>query len=230
MKAVILAAGKGSRLKDIALDIPKPMILFNGKPILEHNILLCKQYGINEIYINTHHLSEKIVDYFKSGNRFGISIKYSYEEELLGTAGALNNFRKYLTEPFFVIYGDNITNFNLNSLKKKFIEENPIAVIGFHYREDVRHSGVAEFDENDRIVRFIEKPKGNETKSKWVNAGVYYLSPRILSYISEGEVDFAKEIFPRLIKKEVPLFGVRENVDVKVFDTPELYNKTLGDK
>ncbi len=94
MKAVILAAGKGERLSEITQKIPKPMIEFKGKPLLQHNIELCKKFGIEDIYINLHHLPDKIRDYFGNGERFGVNIKYSYEKELLGTAGAVRRIAR----------------------------------------------------------------------------------------------------------------------------------------
>jgi len=228
LKAVILSAGKGTRLKKYTSQIPKPMILYKGKPILEYNIELCQKFGIKEIYINQHYLKEKIIDYFGNGEKFGVHIQYSYEEKLLGTAGALNNFRQYLTEPFFVIYGDNISNFNFDLLKEKFYEKRePLAVIGFHYREDVSQSGVAEFGKDDIIVNFIEKPKEGTTTSKWVNAGVYFVSPKILDYIPPGFSDFSKNIFPKLLEEKIPFYGVKQLSDVKAFDTPELLTKHL---
>lgn len=242
MKAIILAAGKGERLKDITQSLPKPMIEFRGKPILQHNIELCKKYGIEDIYINVHHLSEKITNYFGDGKKFGVSIKYSYETELLGTAGAVKKIAKDFwnippinkstnqqissSDSFFVIYGDNFSNYDLNLLIKKQQETNSSFVIGFHYREDTSHSGVAEFAKNGRILRFIEKPKDGETDSHWVNAGIYYLSPNIVDFINDGFSDFGKQVFPLLIKNNLPLYGVCERKDVGVFDTPEMYSKT----
>ncbi len=242
MKAIILAAGKGERLKDITQKIPKPMIEFMGKPILQYNIELCKKYGVDEIYINLHHLPEMITEYFGNGEKFGVAIKYSYEDELLGTAGAVKKIAKEFwfqnqaimqpsshssSEPFFVIYGDQISDFNLNALREKYNENDCIASIAFHYREDVSHSGVAEFDADGRIERFIEKPKEGESNSNWVNAGIYYLNPKILEYIPEGFSDFGREIFPELIEKNLPLFGVCERKEVKVFDTPDMYKRSM---
>src|SRR3972149_10195068 len=94
MNAIILAAGKGERLKEITNSIPKPMITYKGKPILQYNIELCRKYGITNIYINLHHLPEVITDYFGSGEKFGVNIRYSYEKELLGTAGAVKKIAK----------------------------------------------------------------------------------------------------------------------------------------
>ena len=89
MKAIILAAGKGERLKEITNSLPKPMIKVKGKPILQHNIELCREYGVKDIFINVHHLPDVITDYFGNGEKFGVNIKYSFEEELLGTSGAV---------------------------------------------------------------------------------------------------------------------------------------------
>jgi len=228
LKAVILAAGKGERLKEITKKIPKPMILYKNKPVIEYNIELCKKYGIKDIFINTHYLKESIQEYFDKGRQFGVNISYSYEEELLGTAGALNNFKEFLIDsPFFVIYGDNISNFNLNLLIKKLEATNSVAIIGFHYREDVIHSGVAEFDKNDKILKFIEKPRPGVTDSKWVNAGVYLLKPEIFKYIPSGFSDFGKDVFSSLLKQNVPIYGVKQKKDVKVFDTPEMLKKSM---
>ena len=104
MKALILAAGKGTRLGGITKKLPKPMLELNGKPILEHNIEICKQAGIKEIFINLHHLPEKITKYFGDGSRFSVKITYNHEKELLGTAGALRDFKNDIgNDSFFVI-------------------------------------------------------------------------------------------------------------------------------
>ena len=107
MQAVILAAGKGERLGAITQVIPKPMIKIAGKPILEHNILMCKKNGVEEILINLHHLPHVIKNYFGNGEKWGVSISYKYEPKLLGTSGTVSNYKDFLKKPFFVIYGDN---------------------------------------------------------------------------------------------------------------------------
>lgn len=233
MKAIILAAGKGERLKEITSSIPKPMINFRGKPILEHNILLCKRYGINEIFINLHHLPDVITGYFGSGEKFEVTIKYFYEEELLGTAGAVKNITKEVSlsgekvdYPLFVIYGDNYSEYNLNLLIKKN-KETSSSIIGFHYREDTSHSGVAEFNSVNRILNFIEKPKPGQSESHWVNAGIYLLEKAVLDLIPDENSDFGKEIFPLALKKNIPLYGVCEEHEVRAFDNLEMYKKSF---
>ncbi len=229
MKAVILAAGKGERLKGTVEGTPKPMIMYGGKPILQHNIELCKAHGIEEVYINTHHLASKIKQYFGDGSKFGVKIRYSHESELLGTSGALNSFREQLrNENFYVIYGDNYSAYDLGLLEKVFDPVKCIGVVAFHHREDVSQSGVGEFDEDGRIVRFLEKPGEGISESHWVNAGIYLLSSRILDYIPLGFSDFGRDIFPRLLADGVPLWSVCSSADVKAFDTPELLRASLG--
>jgi len=223
MKAIILSAGKGSRLGELTNSIPKPMIKFFNKPILQHNIELCKKHNIKDIYINLHHLPELITEYFGDGKKFGVNIKYYFEKELLGTSGAVKNIAKDFNKDFFVIYGDNYSEYNLDLLTL-----NSIANIAFHYREDITNSGVAEFDTNNKILSFIEKPKTNETKSNWANAGIYHLSNQILKYIPNGFSDFSKDIFPLLLKNNIPFHGTKSNVVVKAIDTPEMLSKIIN--
>ncbi|TSA26665.1 MAG: nucleotidyltransferase family protein [Ignavibacteriales bacterium] len=259
MRALILAAGKGERLGKLSQSLPKPMIRIDGKPILQHNIELCRKFGITEIFINVHHFRHLIMDYFGDGSSFNVKITYSIEEELLGTSGAVRNTAekfwktkitgKYqrstnnkhafdkkhggddnfqLTESFYILYGDNLSNYNLQLLKIKAEKTDSILIIAFHYREDISSSGVAEFNPSGKILSFIEKPKPSETTSHWVNAGIYFVKPEILNYIPPGFSDFARDIFPKLIKENIPIYGVCENTEVKAFDTVEMYRKNFS--
>ncbi len=233
MNAIILAAGKGERLQEITKTIPKPMIEFEGKPVLYHNIELCKKYKIHNIFINLHHQSDKIINYFGDGVKYGVAIKYSIENELYGTSGAVKKIAdeywndRESGDSFLVIYGDNYSQFSIDKLFQKLESSDAMGVIAFHYRKDTGHSGVAEFDKNGRILKFIEKPKPGESKSHWVNAGIYLFKTDIINYISQGFSDFAKDIFPELLKKNIPLYGVCENAEVRSFDTMEMYNKNI---
>jgi NDP-sugar pyrophosphorylase family protein len=234
MRAIILAAGKGERLKSVTDFLPKPMIVYEGKPILEHNVDLCKKYGVTEIYINLHHLPEIITDKFGDGSNRGVNITYSFEEELLGTAGAVKRIAdRYWTEesrkdePFFVVYGDMHSEYNLEYLYTKSVETHAPVVIGFHHREETKHFGVAEFSEDGKILKFVEKPKPGESDSRWVNVGIYVLRPEILKFIPDGFSDFGKDIFPDLLRRGLKLYGVCDDKDVKMFDTIELYRKSF---
>ena len=245
MKAIILAAGKGERLAAVTREIPKPMIRLKGKPVLQYNIELCRKFGIMDLYVNTHHLGHMITDYFGDGNRLGVKIQYSYENELLGTAGAVRKIASEFwrlnpsdnslpdhteysdVEPFFVLYGDNYSEYDLDKLRVQQFRTGSLASIAFHYREDVSTSGVAEFSSTGRILSFIEKPVPGCTSSHWVNAGIYLLKPAILKWIPRGFSDFARDIFPVLLNNNIPIYGTCETTPVKAFDTPEMYKANL---
>ena len=227
MKAVILAAGKGERLGEVTQRIPKPMIEYHGKPVLEHNIELCRKFGVKDLYINTHHLPDAIRAYCGDGSKWGVSIQYSFEPQLLGTSGAVKNFEKALArEPFFVLYGDNYSAFDLSSLQQMQEKCSAVGVIAFHWREDTSSSGVAEFTNENRITRFIEKPKAGESESHWVNAGIYYFQREIFSHLPKGHSDFGKDIFPNLLASGTPLYGVCRKDTVLAFDTPEMFKRS----
>jgi len=229
VKAVILAAGKGSRLGDITKTIPKPMVQIQGKPILEYNILLCKKYGIKDIYINLHHLPDVIVDYFNDGRKYGVKIHYNYEEEILGTAGALISFLPSLeNKPYFVIYGDNYTKVSLKSLSDFHYNNNSDFTIVMHYREDVEESGVLEFYDNGKIANFLEKPGPLETNSRWVNAGVYFINPESISEMIEKGLDFGKDIIPNLIEMNTNVFGFKLKNSIVAIDTLKMLAKQLS--
>ncbi len=237
MKAIILSAGKGERLRDVVDDRPKPMINIRGKPILEHNIDLLGRFGTEEVYINLHHLPEVIRDYFGDGSDWGVKITYSYEHQLLGTAGAVRKIaddywdfkdqERY--KSFLVIYGDNLIDCDLAEIIDFHKRKKGLATIGLHKKADVRHSGIVVLDEKNRIVKFIEKPKPEEMISNLVNAGLYILRYDILDYITQGKnPDFGRDVFPKVITKGENIFGVVINGTVTTVDTPELLEKAIS--
>ena len=120
MKAVLLAAGKGSRLGSITATTPKPLLEVRGTPVLRHLAALCARHGVTELCINTHYLADRIRAALGDGKDLGLSIRYSYEDELLGTAGALRRFRDTLEDaPFFVLYGDNFMEIGRASCRER---------------------------------------------------------------------------------------------------------------
>lgn len=225
MRAIILAAGKGERLGEIGKHIPKCMIKVDGKSLLEHNILHCRRNFILSIFINYNYnlFGNTFIHHLKHGSHLGVSLNYSNENEPLGTSGGVRKIIDefhHFNENFFVIYGDNYHDkIDFDLLINKSKETDAMAIIEFHKREDVKNSGIAEFDETGRILNFIEKPKENVTN--WVNAGVYYLNPKIMDYIPKGYSDFGKDIFPKLIENNIPIYAVFTEATVKAFDTVE---------
>jgi NDP-sugar pyrophosphorylase family protein len=217
MKALILAAGKGERLKPITDKTPKVMIKIGNKPCLQHNIELLKKYGIKNIAINTHYLPEKIKNYFSDGKSLGVNISYSYEPKILGTSGSLNNFKYLFKEPFFVICGDLIHKTDLRKMINFHKEKGGIITIALDCRDQIG-KGVAIIDKNKRVIKFIEKPT-EEISMAVVNSGVYLCEPEILNYIPPEFSDFGKDIFPKLIKKNKKIYGFEAGkvIDIGTF-------------
>jgi len=224
MKALVLAAGLGNRLRPLTDHTPKPMMNVGGMPILERNIRLLASHGISEIVINVHHLHEKISDHFGTGEPWGVNITYSHEPELLGTAGAAKNVQEYLTETFVVIYGDNLTNCNLTNLIAFHRAKGGTGTIALFHKEDPTSNGIAEFDSDDRIKRFLEKPDQHEVFSQWISAGVLVLEPEILSSVpTDYPSDFGRDTIPLALANGLEFYGYRMNEGLWWIDTPSDY-------
>jgi mannose-1-phosphate guanylyltransferase len=227
VKAIVLAAGKGSRLSTYTEEIPKPMLPVRGRPVLDHLLRKLKGMGVEEVFINLHHQPDVIRSYFGSGEKLELSIHYAFEPELLGTAGALRNFAGEISgeSSFYVCYGDNLFDCDFAPLRSFHEKTGALATIGLFVKEDVRGSGVAELDSEGRVIRFVEKPDPASVTSHLVNAGVYVLSPEILSFVSHVPCDFGHDVFPAMLAGEAALFGLVLDGTVRAIDTPELYEK-----
>lgn len=223
MKAIILAAGRGSRLGDLTRAVPKPLLEVGGKRVLQRHLEMCARGGIREVFINTHYLADRIRSFVGDGSAFGLDVKYSYEPDLLGTAGALRSFADDLSRGrFVVIYGDNMVETDLRSIERHHLTLEPIATMALHHRDDVSMSGMVLLDADGRIRKIIEKPPPEEQVSNLVNAGIYILEPRILEWIPEGVSDFARDVFPALLRAGEPVAGFVLPETLSAIDTPEL--------
>ena len=205
---MLLAAGKGTRLRPLTADVPKCMIPVRGKPLLEHTVSWLSRFGVTELVINLHYKPEAVRDHFGDGSSWGVHITYSYEESLLGTAGAVKNVASFFDSPFFLWYGDNLSTCNLENLYAFHSRNQSQATISLIHREDVTASGIVGLDERHKITRFLEKPKPEQIFSHWVNAGIYVLQPHVLDYIPPGiESDFGKNVMPAMLEAGEPLYG-----------------------
>ncbi|NLT94595.1 MAG: NDP-sugar synthase [Clostridia bacterium] len=207
MKAMIMAAGVGSRLMPLTTDIPKPMVPIVNTPVMEYCVRLLKNHGVKEIIANTHYLPETITGYFSDGKDFGVNLRYSYEEELLGTAGGVKNNRWFLDEPFFIVSGDALTNINLTDMYKFHKEKGALATLALKPVKDVTQFGVVVTDRDYKITAFQEKPKKSEALTNLVNTGIYIFEPEIFEYIPEGFYDFGRELFPKLVELKERIYG-----------------------
>lgn len=227
-KALILAAGKSSRILPIAGQLPKPLLKIQGQSLLEHNIDLLVQYGIKNIWINLHYQRELIRKEIGNGSRWGISINYSYEKELLGTAGALKNLEKEFSAGLaIVIYGDNFTNCDIGALLKSHKKSGEIATITVFNPKIALNSRIAGgrvlINKNGTIKKFVEGDTLNNMKLSYVNAGIYALEPDIMQYIPKGFSDFGRDIFPKLVNRRLKISTYKMKGYCLAFDTPEAY-------
>lgn len=226
MRAVILCAGFGTRLGDLTQECPKPLLKIGSQSILERQILSLKKIGVKNIYINLHYLAEQIVKKIGDGSRLGVEVEYLHEEIPSGTAGGVKIFEKFFNkgEDFFVLYGDIVTNENLERLSK-FHKKNG-AALSFYVHEREGSNSLVELDENGLVSNFLERPslaeRGNFKRSKekksYVNSGIYILNEDVLKFIPEKiSCDFPKDIFPILLKEKslfaIPIIGERVAID-----------------
>ena len=230
MKAMILAAGKGERLRPLTDSVPKPMIPVSQRPILEHVVRLLVRHGFDEIAINLHHMPEAIRDHFGDGASFGARIVYSNEEDLCGTAGAVKKLSSFFDERFLVYYGDNLSNVDLSEFWSAHETRKQEATIGLAYMDDPTTRGIVELDDNSLVTRFIEKPRADEVFEDYhVNAGIYALEPQIHGRIGDGVVDFAHDVFPQMLTTEgIGIYGHRLVGQVLSTDTPQRYDDTCS--
>lgn len=227
MKAMILAAGEGTRLRPLTQSKPKPMLSIAGAPILEHNVRLLAAHGVRDIIINLHHCPDAITGYFGDGSRFNVRIQYSYEEQLLGTAGALKRVAHLFEEDFFLVYGDNLTTCNLSALLQLHKARSAALTMALFERDDPRASGIVGVDDNGRITRFLEKPRADQIFSHWVNAGYLVLHPSVLDLIPpQGVSDFGRDVFEPLIELRKPVYGYRMSEGLWWIDSLADYERT----
>jgi mannose-1-phosphate guanylyltransferase/phosphomannomutase len=207
MKAVILAGGKGTRLRPFTHIVPKPLLPFKERPILEHIILYLKNYGITDIIITLSHLGYQIRNYFGDGKELGVHIEYFEEKEPLGTAGCLIPFKDHLKETFLVLGGDNITALKLDEFMKFHKEKKGIATIAIFEFEEKTKWGIYELNHDCSISRFLEKPVFRH------NAGtmIFCLEPEIFKYIPAGHgiANLTDHVIPRLLQSGEKMFGFR---------------------
>jgi NDP-sugar pyrophosphorylase family protein len=210
MRALILAAGEGQRLRPLTLCMPKPMVPVGGRPVLEHLIALLHLHGIHEIAINLHYRPEAIVNYFGDGKKFGVEITYSHEKQLLGSAGAARALDTFLTDTFVVLYGDVLTNIDLSALVARHRTTGAAGTIALYEVSEPSRCGIAELDASGRMTRFVEKPAPGTVRGNLANSGILVLEPDVLHEIPPGEkYDLGLHLIPKLLARGMPLYGER---------------------
>lgn len=219
MKVVIMAGGKGTRISSVASDIPKPMIKIDGKPVLEREIECLRSQGFTDIIITVSHLGNIIMDYFKDGSDFGVSIEYFFEKEPLGNAGALYQIKDKLTEDFLLLNADAIFDVDFNRFVDYHRQKGGLVTLFTHPNSHPYDSGLIIADESGSVLKWLakedERPKYYRNR---VNAGLHVISPKVL----EKNIDTPKIDLDRQLLK--PLAGTGQ---MFVYDSPE-YVKDMG--
>ncbi|MDD6276543.1 MAG: HAD-IIIA family hydrolase [Clostridia bacterium] len=227
MKAVIMAGGFGRRISDIFPDIPKPMIPVCSTPVLEYQINNLKEFGITDIIITVHHMSEKIIGYFGDGSKFGVSISYFNEDKPLGTGGAVFKLKDMLREDFLLINGDLIFDIDFSKFIEFHKSHNALVTLAVHPNS---HPGDSELVicRNDTVTDWI-KNDGKRHRNL-VNAGIHIISSEIFNYIDtdKDEIDLRKDIVLELIKTE-RVFAYRTAEYIKDMGTEKRYKEVCRD-
>jgi mannose-1-phosphate guanylyltransferase len=245
MKAMILAAGKGTRVRPITYTIPKPMIPILQKPVMEFLLELLRQHGFTEVMVNVSHLANEIESYFRDGQRFGVEIAYSFEGrinengelvgEALGSAGGMRkiqDFSPFFDDTFIVLCGDALIDLDLTAAVKWHREKGAIATVVMREvpREDVSSYGVIVTDEDGKIQAFQEKPSVKEALSTCINTGIYIFEPEIFNFIPSGvEYDIGSQLFPKLVEVGAPFYGIAMDFEwVDIGKVPDYWQAIRG--
>jgi mannose-1-phosphate guanylyltransferase len=207
MKAMILAAGFGTRLKPITESIPKPLVEVNGRPVIEHTLLALKKAGVKSVVINLHHLGNMIEDRLGDGSAYGLDIHYSYEPEIKGTAGALLWVRTALDEPFYLINSDILFDIELTVLPKLLDDRNADALMVLYKatRENMNMANI--YMDRQGYVKSLFTPYPDTTP--YIFTGIQFLKPSVIDYIPKhlATPSTTMHMYPEMLKKNRPIAG-----------------------
>lgn len=203
MKAMVLCAGMGTRLGKLTQRTPKPLLRIGHRTILEHILANLRRHGFDQVVINLHFEADQIRTALGSGERHGVRITYSHENNLLGTAGAVGKMRHFFAgdESFLVHYGDIVTNEDFSALAATHRAQDALLTMLVHQRR--KSNSAVVLDEENRVREFWERPGSDfweSTPSAWVNSGVLIASPSVLDWVPENVFcDWPRDIFPKLL-------------------------------
>jgi len=231
LKAMILAAGVGSRLDPLTRAIPKPMVPVVNRPVIEHIVLDLKKHGFTEIMVNLHYLGDVIQEGLGDGSRLGVHISYTHEDKLWGDAGSVKRSQAFFeNETFLVVGGDDISDIDLSGLMALHREKHAASTIATTVVDDPSQFGIVVTDDQGRITRFLEKPKGGDVFSNTANTGVYVFEPDVFDLIPpETFWGFGNNVFPSLLAEGRPLYGFATTAYWKDVGNLHVYRQTNFD-
>jgi mannose-1-phosphate guanylyltransferase len=227
MKALILAAGLGTRMAPITENIPKPLIPVLNRYVIEYNINFLKYYGVKEIFINLYHNGDKIIDALGNGKKYGVKIKYLKEKEILGTGGSIGTMRSYVSEPFIVLNSDTIFDFNLEEMIDSHQSSGAQVTLGVIHSDPRDSRAVVTVSESGRVTRMIDTaitekvPEGNA-----IFTGLHIINPSLLEYIPENIfLSITSYVYRRMIEEKENINAVFINGKWWDMGTPDDYLK-----
>ncbi|MEI8218993.1 MAG: NDP-sugar synthase, partial [Elusimicrobiota bacterium] len=208
MKALILIGGMGTRLRPLTCVTPKPLLPILNKPFLEYQIDLLKRHGITDVVFCVSYLPRSFKDYFGTGEKWGITIRYVHEKSPLGTGGAIRNAMHALKGTTLILNGDILTDIDVTKFIAYHRAKKACVSIALTRVKDPTAYGLIETDKNGKIGQFLEKPSWEEVTCNTINAGIYLFEPLALEHIPAG-VHYSVErgLFPSLLEQNFPLFG-----------------------
>jgi len=209
VRAIVLAAGAGTRLRPLTYETPKPMVPVVNRPVIHHVLDNLLRHGIKEVAVNLFAHAEQVRGYCGDGSRWSLGLRYSLEPKLMGTAGAVKKVAGFLKSgPFFVMSGDGLSDIDLTAMLEFHRKRRALATMAVK-AVDVRFEyGVTLLGRGGRIQGFKEKPSWGEVFSNMVNTGIYLFEPEVLRLIPSGTVyDFGHELWPKLLKRRLPIFA-----------------------
>ncbi|MBI3654623.1 MAG: NDP-sugar synthase [Acidobacteria bacterium] len=208
MQSLILAGGKGTRLRPLTMHTPKPIMPIANQPFLLYQLELLKRAEVHDCILSLSYQPQKIEDKLGDGSFYGMRLSYTVEASPLGTAGAYRNAEELIRESTIVFNGDVLTDIDLNEVIHFHREKNAVATIVLVPVPNPTAYGLVETSQDGRIQRFLEKPKLEEVTCNTINAGIYILEPKVLDYIPAGEsYMFEYGVFPALLKNQEPFYA-----------------------
>ncbi|GAB4110147.1 MAG: hypothetical protein OHK0050_04080 [Roseiflexaceae bacterium] len=231
MKALILAAGVGTRLRPLTDTCPKPMLPIAGQPLLARTLRWLRAAGVTEAALNLHHLPEVVRTGLGDGTAFDMRLHYHHEPELVGTAGAIHGFPGFFDQPFLVIYGDLLLDFDLDDLIGYHTAkrtEGGVMTLALKRTTTPQSQGMIEVDDQGRVLRFVEKPAVWDAGDT-ANAGVYICEPIVAARVPAGFSDFGHHIIPGLLNDNLPVYGRPIKGYLLDIGTPAAYEQAQQD-
>lgn len=231
MKVVVMAGGFGTRIQPLTNSTAKPMLPIVNRPMMEHTMMRLRDLGLKEFIVLLYFKPDIIKNYFKDGSDFGIKITYVTPDNDYGTAGAVKLAQKHIgNDNFIIISGDLVTDFNFKKMLDFHKSKKSKLSIGLTSVENPLQFGVVIANEDDVIEKFLEKPTWGEVFSDTINTGIYIIEPDVLNYIHEGaNFDFAKDLFPLLMSKNIPIMGCNLEGYWRDVGNPDSYREVYED-